>query len=74
MDTTSLNASGTELADAPRWSRARVEALYALPFNDLIYRAQAVHRDPSHGRLCYDDWLPDGRVEICPTTLTRPGR
>ena len=45
MDTTSLNASGTELADAPRWSRARVEALYALPFNDLVYRAQAVHRE-----------------------------
>ena len=45
MDTTSLNASGTGLADVPRWSRARVEALYALPFNDLLYRAQAVHRE-----------------------------
>ncbi len=45
MDTPSLNASGTELADTPRWSRAQVEALYALPFNDLVYRAQAVHRE-----------------------------
>jgi biotin synthase len=44
MDTTPLNASGTELADARRWSRAQVEALYALPFSDLLYRAQAVHR------------------------------
>jgi len=45
MDTTPLNAPGTELADAPRWSCAKVEALYALPFNDLIYRAHAVHRE-----------------------------
>jgi biotin synthase len=45
MDTTPLNARGTELADTPRWSRAKVEALYALPFNDLIYRAHAVHRE-----------------------------
>ncbi|HXH02267.1 MAG TPA: biotin synthase BioB [Candidatus Competibacteraceae bacterium] len=26
------------------WSREEVLALYALPFNDLIYRAQSVHR------------------------------
>ena len=45
MDTTPLNAPGTELADTPRWSRAQAEALYALPFNDLIYRAHAVHRE-----------------------------
>jgi biotin synthase len=45
MDTTPLNAPGTDLADAPRWNRAKVEALYGLPFNDLIYRAHAVHRE-----------------------------
>jgi biotin synthase len=44
MDTLRLNASGTEVADKPRWSLARVEALYALPFNDLVYRAHGVHR------------------------------
>lgn len=27
-----------------RWSIAEVEALFALPFNDLIFRAQQVHR------------------------------
>jgi biotin synthase len=27
-----------------RWTRARVEALFDLPFNDLLYRAQGVHR------------------------------
>ena len=27
-----------------KWSVAEIEALFALPFNDLIYRAQQVHR------------------------------
>lgn len=31
-------------AESTRWSRADVEALFALPFNDLIERAHAVHR------------------------------
>jgi biotin synthase len=33
------------------WGRAEAEALYALPFADLMFRAQAVHRehfDPNH--------------------------
>ena len=30
-------------AEQPRWTRAAVEALYALPFNDLIHRAHEVH-------------------------------
>ena len=45
MDTLPLNASGTEVADKPRWSIAQVEALYDLPFNDLVYRAHGVHRE-----------------------------
>jgi biotin synthase len=44
MDTLPLNASDTHVADKPPWSIARVETLYALPFNDLIYRAHGVHR------------------------------
>ena len=28
-----------------RWSVAAVEALFALPFNDLLFRAQQVHRE-----------------------------
>jgi biotin synthase len=31
--------------DALKWTREQVEALFALPFNDLIHRAQAVHRE-----------------------------
>jgi biotin synthase len=27
------------------WSLAEVQALYALPFNDLIFQAQTIHRE-----------------------------
>src|SRR5258708_33380906 len=33
------------------WDRAEAEALYALPFADLMFRAQSIHRahfDPNH--------------------------
>ena len=30
---------------APRWTVAAVEALFALPFSDLLFRAQQVHRE-----------------------------
>src|SRR5258708_39041043 len=33
------------------WDRAEAEALYALPFADLMFRAQTIHRDnfdPNH--------------------------
>ena len=29
----------------PRWSVAEIEALFRLPFSDLLYRAQQVHRE-----------------------------
>jgi len=45
MDIPSLNDSGAPAADsAPRWSAPQVEALFNLPFNELIYRAHTVHR------------------------------
>ena len=47
MDTLSQNADATVVADksgAARWTVDQVEALFNLPFNDLIYRAQTVHR------------------------------
>lgn len=36
------------------WTRDEIEALYALPFNDLLFRAQSVHRenfDPNRVQL-----------------------
>ncbi len=43
--TTLINERCDPVADsASRWSVAQIEALFDLPFNDLIYRAQSVHR------------------------------
>ncbi|MDP2239025.1 MAG: biotin synthase BioB [Burkholderiales bacterium] len=43
-----------DTASAERWNIAQIEALFNLPFNDLIYRAQSVHRqhfDPNAVQL-----------------------
>ena len=52
MDTMSHNAATAVAADSvvanakiSRWSVERVEALFNLPFNDLLYRAAGVHRE-----------------------------
>ena len=58
MDTSPLNEYRSAPADtAPageRWSVEQIEALFDLPFNDLLYRAQSVHRqhfDPNAVQL-----------------------
>src|SRR5688572_22273281 len=55
MDTLPTNASPAPPADiAPRWSTREVEALFELSFNDLVFRAHAVHRahfDPNTVQL-----------------------
>jgi biotin synthase len=38
-------ARAVQAADAQRWSVAGIEALFRLPFADLLYRAQQVHRE-----------------------------
>ena len=49
MQITAVNetrASAVDTAEAKTapWTVAAIESLYALPFNDLLYRAQTVHR------------------------------
>ncbi|GAA4111739.1 biotin synthase BioB [Aminobacter aganoensis] len=50
-----LNAAATEISGAqPQWARAEAQAIYDLPFNDLLFRAQTVHRqnfDPNRVQL-----------------------
>jgi len=50
MDTSFLNEPDAAAVHAgsrpqPRWSVDAVEALYAAPFNDLLFRAHTVHRE-----------------------------
>ena len=43
-----LNDRAPARVDTPasaKWTVAEIEALYALPFNDLVFRAQTVHRE-----------------------------
>ncbi|MGA0114608.1 MAG: biotin synthase BioB [Burkholderiales bacterium] len=54
MDTLAINGQTAQTADMPRWTVNDVEALFALPFNDLLFRAQQVHRvhfDPNAVQL-----------------------
>ncbi|HUE66308.1 MAG TPA: biotin synthase BioB [Rhizomicrobium sp.] len=41
-----MNAAARDLEFAPRseWSRAEIAALFALPFTELLFRAQSAHR------------------------------
>ncbi|MBI2313156.1 MAG: biotin synthase BioB [Betaproteobacteria bacterium] len=55
MTTQLAPAAGQVAAPRPqRWSVEQVEALFALPFNDLLYQAQQIHRthfDPNSVQL-----------------------
>lgn len=42
--TLSLAETLRDQGESPPWQVDQVEALFALPFNDLIYRAQQIHR------------------------------
>ena len=41
----SAKTAGNQADVPPRWSVADVEALFRLPFADLLFRAQQVHRE-----------------------------
>jgi len=40
-----LASKANAATDTQRWSVEAIEALFALPFNDLLFRAQQVHRE-----------------------------
>ena len=48
-----MTDSMTAISQDPRhdWEKSEIEALFQLPFNDLLFRAQSIHRenfDPNH--------------------------
>jgi biotin synthase len=45
LNESTLLATDKSLNDAPGWTVERVAALFDMPFNDLLYRAQSVHRE-----------------------------
>lgn len=56
MNTRNTESIPTQSSDVRYdWTRDEVEALFALPFNDLLFRAQQMHRrhwDPNGVQLC----------------------
>ncbi|MCB1732707.1 MAG: biotin synthase, partial [Halieaceae bacterium] len=42
--TTPVETAGQQPEIRHDWTRPEVEALFALPFNDLLFRAQSIHR------------------------------
>ena len=53
VQTADRNERNSEEAPRHDWSRAEAQALYDLPFADLIFRAQSIHRshfDPNRDR------------------------
>ncbi len=45
IDTSLLKSCSDKRNTVQRWSVTEIEALYALPFNDLLFQAQTVHRE-----------------------------
>ena len=53
LDAAEMTRNGNHSIDAVRhdWDRSEAEALYDLPFADLMFQAQSIHRrnfDPNH--------------------------
>jgi biotin synthase len=44
VDLSQLKRPAPQSVDAERWSLEQIEQLFALPFNDLMFQAQTVHR------------------------------
>jgi biotin synthase len=59
---------GPRIAAEPRtdWTRAEVEALFALPFNDLLYSAQWVHRQHFDANAVQVSTLLSIKTGACP--------
>src|SRR5262245_32907471 len=58
-------ASG-DFAVRSDWSRAEVEALFALPFNELLFRAQSVHRQHFDANTVQVSTLLSIKTGACP--------
>lgn len=64
----------TEIAAAPNdavsdrhdWSKTEIEALFALPFNDLVFRAAAVHRQHFDANAVQVSTLLSIKTGACP--------
>jgi biotin synthase len=59
-------SSDDALQTAPRWTLAEVQDLFALPFNDLLFRAQTVHRQHLDANSMQISTLLSIKTGACP--------
>ena len=67
--TTPLAGAANNVANSPLrhdWSVAEIEALFALPFNDLMFRAQTVHREFFEANTVQVSTLMSIKTGSCP--------
>ena len=55
-----------ETATAQNWTREQVESLFALPFNDLLFKAQTVHRENHDANAVQLSSLLSIKTGACP--------
>ena len=55
-----------ETANAQNWTREQVESLFALPFNDLLFKAQTVHRENHDANAVQLSSLLSIKTGACP--------
>lgn len=55
-----------ETANAQHWTREQVESLFALPFNDLLFKAQTVHRENHDANAVQLSSLLSIKTGACP--------
>ena len=58
--------NSTETVVRHDWTRAEVEALYAMPFNDLLFKAQVVHRQHLDPNQVQVSTLLSNKTGACP--------
>ena len=55
-----------ETTNAQNWNREQVESLFALPFNDLLFKAQTVHRENHDANAVQLSSLLSIKTGACP--------
>ena len=55
-----------ETTNAQNWTREQVESLFALPFNDLLFKAQTVHRENHDANAVQLSSLLSIKTGACP--------
>lgn len=61
-----FNLQVTRMTSSPRWTIAQVSDIYTLPFPDLLYQAQTVHREHHNPRKIQLAQLLSIKTGACP--------